>query len=157
MRAKHFFFVYQQLNLGRRIDSSGSNAIDLLFIVAPAVCGDSLFGPCFVIQCLCHSSFAIILMGKRELVALLYLSSLCLVTVGVIRLFLASAVCDCGTPMHLDIVPPLVPQSVNQEQGLILSLVSTFGVQQTVRHRGQLTHLDHIVRASVAGINAFNP
>ena len=47
-----------------------------------------------------HSSIAIILMGKRELVALLNLSSWCLVMVE--RLFLAcgatglSAVCDCG-------------------------------------------------------------
>ena len=39
-----------------------------------------------------HSSIAIILMGKRELVALLNLSSWCLVmgAMGV------SAVCDCG-------------------------------------------------------------
>ena len=48
-----------------------------------------------------HSIIAIILMGKRELVALLYLSSLCLVMVE--QLFLAapwglSAVCDCGIP-----------------------------------------------------------
>ena len=46
-----------------------------------------------------HSSIAIILMGKRELVALLNLSSWCLVMVE--RVFLAvpgglSAVCDCG-------------------------------------------------------------
>ena len=46
-----------------------------------------------------HSSIAIILMGKRELVALLNLSSWCLVMVE--RLFLRdatglSAVCDCG-------------------------------------------------------------
>ena len=47
-----------------------------------------------------HSSIAIILMGKRELVALLDLSSWCFVMVE--RLFLAvpwgglSAVCDCG-------------------------------------------------------------
>ena len=44
-----------------------------------------------------RSSIAIILIGKRELVALLGLSSCCLVMVG--RLFLAmesSAVCDCG-------------------------------------------------------------
>ena len=46
-----------------------------------------------------YSSIAIILMGKRELVALLDLSSWCFVMVG--RLFLAvprllSAVCDCG-------------------------------------------------------------
>ena len=46
-----------------------------------------------------HSSIAIILIGKRELVALLNLSSWCLVMVerplprGVMGL---SAVCDCG-------------------------------------------------------------
>ena len=37
-----------------------------------------------------HSSFAIILMGKRELVALLGLYSI------VVWLFLALPVCDCG-------------------------------------------------------------
>ena len=54
-----------------------------------------------------HSSIAIILMGKRELIALLNLSSWCLVMVE--RLFLVvprglprgatglSAVCDCGS------------------------------------------------------------
>ena len=47
-----------------------------------------------------HSSIAIILMGKREQVALLNLSSWCLMMVE--WLFLAvprglSAVCDCGT------------------------------------------------------------
>ena len=46
-----------------------------------------------------HSSIAIILMGKRELIALLNLSSWCLLMVE--RLFLPvpmglSAVCDCG-------------------------------------------------------------
>ena len=46
-----------------------------------------------------HSSFAISLMGKRELVAVLSLSSLCLVRI--VWLFLQgamglSAVCDCG-------------------------------------------------------------
>ena len=46
-----------------------------------------------------HSSIAIILMGKRELVALLNLSSWCLVMVE--RLFLSvpfglCVVCDCG-------------------------------------------------------------
>ena len=50
-----------------------------------------------------HSSFAIILMGKRELVALLSLYFWCLVMV--VWLFLAvplclSAVCDCGIPDH---------------------------------------------------------
>ena len=42
---------------------------------------------CFVVLLYVHSSIAIILMGKRELVALLNLSSWCLVMVG--RLFLA--------------------------------------------------------------------
>ena len=41
---------------------------------------------CFVVRCFV-SSIAIILMGKRELVALLNVSSWCLVVVG--RLFLA--------------------------------------------------------------------
>ena len=48
-----------------------------------------------------HSSFAIILTRKRELVALLLLSFGCLVTVNVLWFFLTvpwgwSAVCDCG-------------------------------------------------------------
>ena len=34
-----------------------------------------MFGPCFVVQYFVSSNFAIILMGKRDLVALLYLSS----------------------------------------------------------------------------------
>ena len=41
-------------------------------------CGCSMF--CCALRCI-HSSFAIILVGKRELVALLCLSSLCLVIV----------------------------------------------------------------------------
>ena len=48
------------------------------------VCNCSMF--CCTLLCV-HSSIAIILMGKRELVALLNLSSLCLVMVE--RLFLA--------------------------------------------------------------------
>ena len=48
------------------------------------VCNCSMF--CCTLLC-DHSSIAIILMGKRELVALLYLSSWCLVMVE--RLFLA--------------------------------------------------------------------
>ena len=67
-----------------------------LLIVTPIV------GFCYCSMFCCallyvHSSFAIILMGKRELVALLSLSSCCLVFV--VWLFLAkglSAVCDCG-------------------------------------------------------------
>ena len=58
----------------------GSVAVDLLFIVTPivGVCNCSMF--CFTLLYV-PSSFAIILMGKRELVALLSLSSWCLVIV----------------------------------------------------------------------------
>ena len=49
---------------------------------------------CCMLLCV-HSSVAVILVGKRELIALLSLSSWCLVVVE--RLFLAlSAVFDCG-------------------------------------------------------------
>ena len=64
----------------------GSVVVDFLFIVTPimGVCNCSLF--CCTLLYV-RSSIAIILMGKRELVALLNLSSLCLVMVE--RLFLA--------------------------------------------------------------------
>ena len=60
------------------------------------VCNCSIF--CCTLLLYVYSSIAIILMGKRELVALLILSSWCLVMVE--WLFLAvplglSAVCDC--------------------------------------------------------------
>ena len=42
-----------------------------LSIVATIVCGGSVFGSCFVSQYFGPSSFAIILMGTRKLVALL--------------------------------------------------------------------------------------
>ena len=60
--------------------------VDFLFIVTPivGVCNCSMF--CCTLLCI-HSSIAIILMGKRELIALLNLSSWCLVMVE--RLFLA--------------------------------------------------------------------
>ena len=60
--------------------------VDFLFIVTPivGVCNCCLF--CCTLLYV-HSSIAIILMGKRELVALLGLSSWCLVVVE--RLFLA--------------------------------------------------------------------
>ena len=60
--------------------------VDLLFIVTPivGVCNCSMF--CFTLLYV-HSSFAIILIGKRELVALLGLSSWCLAIV--VWLFLA--------------------------------------------------------------------
>ena len=59
---------------------SGSAFIDLLFIVTSivGVCNCSVF--CCTLLYV-HSSFAIILMGKRELVALLSLSSWCLIIV----------------------------------------------------------------------------
>ena len=66
--------------------SHGSVVVDFLFIFTPivGVCNCSMF--CSTLLCV-HSSIAIILMGKRELVALLNLSSWCLVMVE--RLFLA--------------------------------------------------------------------
>ena len=64
----------------------GYVVVDFLFIVIPivGVCNCSMF--CCTLRYV-HSSIAIILMGKRELIALLYLSSWCLVMVE--RLFLA--------------------------------------------------------------------
>ena len=57
-----------------------SAVVDFLFIVTPivGVCNCSMF--CCTLLYV-HSSIAIILMGKRELVALLNLSSWCLVMV----------------------------------------------------------------------------
>ena len=64
----------------------GSVVVDFLFFVTPivGVCNCSMF--CCTLLYV-QSSIAIILMGKRELVALLNLSSWCLVVVE--RLFLA--------------------------------------------------------------------
>ena len=96
--------LQQQRNLGQRFGTSkinlshpsglgccpfqggGSFVVDLLLIVTPIIgfCNCSLFC-CKLLYV--HSSFEIILMGKRELVALLSLSSWCLV-IGV-WLFLA--------------------------------------------------------------------
>ena len=66
-------------------NTGGSVVVDFLFIVAPivGVCN------CYMFCCsllYVHFSIAIILMGKRELVALLNLSSWCLVMVK--RLFI---------------------------------------------------------------------
>ena len=65
---------------------SGSVVVDFLFIVTPivGVCNCSMF--CCTLLYV-HSSIPIILMGKRELIALLNLSSWCLLMVE--RLFLA--------------------------------------------------------------------
>ena len=90
-----FVVPQQQQNLGRIFGTSkmppgglgccpfygsGSVVDDLLFIVTPivGVCNCSMF--CCTLHYV-HSSLAIILMGKRELVALLGLSSWCLVIV----------------------------------------------------------------------------
>ena len=64
----------------------GSVVVDFLFIVTPilGVCNCSMFS-CTLLYV--HSSFAIILMGKRELVVFLSLSSWCLMMV--VWLFLA--------------------------------------------------------------------
>ena len=69
--------------------------VDSLLIVTVGFCNCSMF--CCALL-LVHTSFAIISMRKRELVALLCLSSWCLMIV--VWLFLTmlslSAVCDCG-------------------------------------------------------------
>ena len=64
----------------------GSVVVDFLFIVTPivGVCNCSMF--CCTLLYV-HSGIAIILIGKRELIALLNLSSCCLVMAE--RLFLA--------------------------------------------------------------------
>ena len=51
-----------------------SKAVVLLLLLIVAPIGGSVFVPCFVVHCIL-SSFAIILMGKRELFALFCLSS----------------------------------------------------------------------------------
>ena len=72
----HFFFLKKKVSV----------VVDFLFIVTPivGVCNCSMFC-CMLLYV--RSSIAIILMGKRKLVALLNLSSWCLVMVE--RLFLA--------------------------------------------------------------------
>ena len=59
--------------------------VDSLLIVAPILgfCSCSMF--CCALLCV-HSSFALILMGKRELVALFSLSSWCLMIVVLLSL-----------------------------------------------------------------------
>ena len=70
----------------------GSVVEDFLFIVTPivGVCNCSMF--CCTLLYV-HSSIAIILMGKRELVALLNLSSWCLVMVEWLFLGCHGVVC----------------------------------------------------------------
>ena len=83
---------YQKMHLSPRwlrllsVLRHGSVVVDFLFIVTPIVglCNCSMF--CCTLLYV-HSSIAIILMGKRELIALLNLSSWCIVMVE--RLFLA--------------------------------------------------------------------
>ena len=85
-------FYFQLLHYSEKhLQNSGGSRIS-----GKGVCNCSMY--CCTLLYV-HSSFAIILMGKRELVALLSLSSLCLVIV--VWLFLAvpwffSAVCECG-------------------------------------------------------------
>ena len=64
----------------RLLSGGGSVVVDLLFIVTPivGVCNCSMF--CCTLLYV-HSSVALILVGKRELVALLSLSSWCLLIV----------------------------------------------------------------------------
>ena len=79
---KHITFV----NWSLFVQMETRFVVDFLFIVTPivGVCNCSMF--CCTLLYV-HSSIAIILVGKRELIALLNLSSWCLVMVE--RLFLA--------------------------------------------------------------------
>ena len=61
-----------------------SIAVDLLFNVLPVLCLSLFY---YALLCV-HSSFAIILKRKRNLVALLLLSYRCIVTINVLWLFL---------------------------------------------------------------------
>ena len=62
----------------------------LLFVVAPIVCVGLVLVPCFVLQYVVSISFfAIISLGRRELVDLLLLCLECHVAVIVLWLFLA--------------------------------------------------------------------
>ena len=63
-----------------KTQASGSIVVDFLFIVTPIVGVCNCFMFCYTLLYV-HSSIAIILMGKRELVALLNLSSWCPVVV----------------------------------------------------------------------------
>ena len=77
----------------------GSVVVDLLLIVAPIVGFCNCYMFCCALLCV-QSGFAIISMGKRDLVALLCLSSWCLLIVCCVALLHEntglSAVCDCG-------------------------------------------------------------
>ena len=89
-----YIFSVKITREGLVVLSGGFVVVDLLLIVSPKVafCVCSMF--CCTLLCVL-SSFAIILMGKRELVALLCLSSRCPVALphGAVSW---SAVCDCG-------------------------------------------------------------
>ena len=81
----------------------GGSVVVTLFLRPLIVCGGSVLVTSFWYSLLCVlSSFAIILMKKRELIAFLLLSFGCLVTVNRVWLLLAvgavswSAMCECG-------------------------------------------------------------
>ena len=89
MCASYIIFTHKRSSLIAKLFNArvgGSLVVDSLLNVTPIVgfCNCSMF--CYVLLYV-HSSFAIILIEKRELVALLSLSSWCLVIV--VRLFLA--------------------------------------------------------------------
>ena len=81
----HLHYKLKQIGLGCCPFKGGSVVVNSLLIVTPIVgfCNCSLFC-CSLLYV--HSSFAIILMGERELVALLSLCSWCLMIA--VRLFL---------------------------------------------------------------------
>ena len=84
----------------------GSVVVDFLFIATPiaGVCNCSMFC-CTLLDV--HTSIAIILMEKRELVALLNLSSWCLVTVEWLFLAVPWGCLRCVIVVFPDHTPPL--------------------------------------------------
>ena len=84
----------------------GSVVVEFLFIVTPivGVCNCSMFC-CTLLDV--HTSIAIILMEKRELVALLYFSSWCLVTVEWLFLAVPWGCLRFVIVVFLDHTPPL--------------------------------------------------
>ena len=127
----------------RHLFLGGDPADVSLFIDAPIFFfffflggGVGFLGLVVVLWCntLYPSSFAIILMRKKELVSLLYLSSWCIVAVGVMWFFLTvpSVVCDCvfSNQTHSLFYPP----SCNFE---ILKIENTWLMSFDIKFAGQ--------------------
>ena len=102
---KYFLWSFVFLDKLGRV----SVVVDLLFIVAPIVCGGSLFDHCFIIQCIVSACFCKHLDGKER--ASCFGSTVCLMSCGsqrsvplprgTLRWY---AVCDFGVPGSYSLV-----------------------------------------------------